>query len=170
MRLETRFGRHPSAATSLNARRLARGALVACVAILTGCTAGTPFDEGAAPAAKTLNGQDVDDAPTGSIAPASDNPLDRVLAPGDHAAVLTALGASLDPQSPGSPVTWTAAGGQGRGEARPTAMARTMGDEICRAFALEGSGLAGKFVASGLACRNKRGDWRVRELTPGKSA
>ncbi|QLP98467.1 MAG: hypothetical protein HZY79_15325 [Rhodoblastus sp.] len=117
-----------------------------------------------------MAGKEVDATPTGSITPASDNPLDQVLAQSDHAAVLTALGASLDPQSPGLTVTWTAAGGQGRGDVKPTATARVIGDDVCRPFALAGVGVAGKFTASGLACRNKRGDWRVRELTPGKSA
>ena len=93
-----------------------------------------------------------------------------MLAPADHAAVLTALGAALDPQGPGAPVTWTAAGGQGRGEAKPTAMAKPLGDDVCRTFALDGAGLSGKFSAEGMACRNKRGDWRVRDLNVGKSA
>lgn len=148
------------------------GAICAALicAALAACTAGTPFEDGPSAAVKPAVAQEVDTTPTGSIARAPETPLDKVLAPGDHAAVLTALGASLDPQSPGSPVTWTAAGGQGRGEARPTAMAQPIGDDVCRAFALDGTGLSGKFNAVGLACRNKRGDWRVRELTVVKNA
>lgn len=178
MRLATGIGRYFSAASpqrasaglAARAGLFAPAAALLCAGLMAGCAAGTPFEDAGAPVVKTLNGQEADATPTGSIAPASDNPLDQVLAPGDHAAVLTALGASLDPQSPGAPVTWTAAGGQGRGEVKPTATARMIGDDVCRPFALAGAGLAGKFAASGLACRNKRGDWRVRELTPGKSA
>ena len=111
----------------------------------------------------------MDEITTGSIPRAPGSPLDQLLAPADHAAVLTALGAALDPQSAGMAVTWTAAGGQGRGEARPAGMARMEGDEVCRPFTLDGTGLEGKFSAAGTACRNKRGDWRVKALGAGKT-
>jgi surface antigen len=170
MRVRTPLARTAHAAVTTRA-----GAAAACAlaAMLTaGCTVGTPFEEYSSRtgAPTTQAAPSDDEIVTGSIKPASTNPLDSVLAAADHAAVLTALGAALDPQSPGAPVTWTAAGGQGRGEARPTAMAKPLGDDICRPFALDGAGISGKFTAKGLACRNKRGDWRVTELTTGKDA
>lgn len=134
-------------------------------ASLGGCTAGTPFeDAGGLPAAL------VDATPTGSIqpadaSPAAANPLERVLGPVEAAAALTALGAALDPQSAGEPVIWMGADGKRRGVARPTAMARPEGDGICRPFAIEGEGAAGKLAAVGVACRDKRGGWRVREMS-----
>lgn len=172
MRVRSPLGRHRNAAA---AARFGAAAVCALAAMLTaGCTVGTPFEDYSSRTAATTPAaqapQSDDEIVTGSVKPASDNPLDSVLAAGDHAAVLTALGAALDPQSPGAPVTWTAAGGQGRGEARPTAMAKPMGDDICRPFALDGAGISGKFSAKGLACRNKRGDWRVTELSAGKDA
>ena len=170
MRVDKRPRRDPNAASPLKASRAARVAALLCACVAAGCTAGTPFeDSGPAPKAAAVAAEPVDEMSTGSIKPASEQPLDHVLARADHAAVLTALGAALDPQGAGGAVTWTAAGGQGRGEARPTATARMEGDEICRAFALDGAGLDGKFAAAGTACRNKRGDWRVKALTPGKA-
>jgi hypothetical protein len=149
--------------------------------LLSGCAVGTPLEQpdddaivtGSIPAkAEKASGPA---APAAAQAPAAqaaaakptptpEHPLDAFVAPADQGAVMTALGAALDPQSAGQPVSWTASGGQQRGEARPTALARPVDDDICRPFALEGLGVGGRFSAVGVACRDKRGDWRVREI------
>jgi surface antigen len=133
------------------------GAALLCAISAAGCAS-----------LSALTGID-EDGPTGSIAPTREAPLDAFVAPGDQSAVLTAIGAALDPQGPGQPVDWSSAGKR-VGEVKPLALAKPEGDEICRPFAAEGLGPSGRFEAQGVACRNKRGDWRVREMGPRKSA
>jgi surface antigen len=156
-------GRSPLTLSQSNlSRRLHASALSAallCALAAGGCATLSP-----------LSGVD-EDGPTGSITPALDagTPLDAYVAHADQSAILTALGAALDPQSAGQSVDWTVAGKRA-GEVRPIALAKPEGDEICRAFAAEGLGASGRFEAVGVACRNKRGDWRVREMGAKKPA
>lgn len=136
------------------ARAASFGAALICAAAGAGCSTLGPI-------------ANADGEPTGSISPAAAPPafpLDGFVAPADQGAVLTAIGAALDPQGPGQPVDWTSGGKRG-GEVKPLALARPEGDEICRPFAAEGAGVERRFSAKGVACRNKRGDWRVREMT-----
>lgn len=100
---------------------------------------------------------------TGSIAPESRTPLSTFLEPTEEAAAMTAIGAALDPQSSGAAQSWSAHGGR-KGVVHPTAAAEPVGDDICRKFEASGVGVAGAFRATGLACRNKRGEWSVREM------
>lgn len=177
--------RHPSAIPPRRASVAASGLAFALAWLVAGCAVGTPLEQPdddaivtgsisapadpASPAAASPASASSDKTPSGKTSPvqpsaAPDRPLDAFVAPADQGAVMTALGAALDPQSAGAPVAWAAGGGQQRGEARPTGLARPVDDEICRPFALDGLGVKGRFAAAGVACRDKRGDWRLREI------
>lgn len=137
--------------------------ILVCAGLLAGCSV----------AATTVAVQGDDDLVTGSIGPTQvatpAAPLDAVLDPADQDAAMTALGAALDPQAAGGAVDWVANGGR-RGAVTPVGLARPEGDRICRDFDMRGAGLAGLFRAAGVACRDKRGDWRVQKLDAARKA
>ncbi|MBL8587343.1 MAG: hypothetical protein JNK46_02320 [Methylobacteriaceae bacterium] len=113
-----------------------------------------------------ISGQGDEEIVTGSIAPVTvpESPLGEFLDPVEQTAALAALGAALDPQASGAAVAWGAPGARRRGQVQPVGAATPDGDHICRRFEASGVGVAGAFRATGEACRDKRGEWTVREM------
>src|SRR5690606_3480045 len=106
---------------------------------------------------------------TGSLAPRESIPLSPDLDEEDWRRAKAALAVALDPQGPGTQVSWDNPVSSMKGTFTPTGTPFVKDDEICRAFSAT---LAGASTASllGTACRPSGGEWVVKEIRPTKSA
>lgn len=105
---------------------------------------------------------------TGSIAkPVS--PLSKRLDVEDWRRASAALGVALDPQGNGAMVTWDNPQSGMKGSFVPVGDAYPREDKICRAFISE-LGAPGSDAVQGTGCREKGGEWLVRDVKPWKKA
>lgn len=105
---------------------------------------------------------------TGSIAkPAV--PLSPDLDEEDWRRAKAALAVALDPQGPGTQVSWDNPASDRKGTFTPTGAPFVKDDQICRSFAAH---IAGASAASlqGTACRPSGGDWAIKDVKPVKAA
>jgi surface antigen len=111
-----------------------------------------------------------DDGPasTGAIVPTAASPLSSALNEEDWRRAKAALGVALDPQGPGTQVSWDNPGTAMKGAFTPTGAPFVKNDEICRAFTAH---LSGPSAASlqGTACRPSGGEWTIRDVKPVKA-
>jgi len=117
-----------------------------------------------------MAGMDVEEPKTtGSIAPASARAVPPPLSPDlneeDWRRAKAALGVALDPQGPGTQVSWDNPETSMKGSFTPTGAPFVKNDEICRAF---NARLSGPTQASlnGTACRLSGEDWTIKEIGP----
>ena len=110
-----------------------------------------------------------DDEPktTGAIASAA-APLSPDLNEEDWRRAQAALGLALDPQGPGTQVSWDNPESRMKGTFTPSGAPFVKNDEICRAFTAQ---LSGPSQASlqGLACRPSGNEWAIKDVMPAKA-
>jgi surface antigen len=104
---------------------------------------------------------------TGAIASAA-APLSPDLNEEDWRRAKAALAVALDPQGPGTQVSWDNPETNMKGTFTPTGVPFVKNDEICRAFTAQ---LAGPSQASlqGTACRPSGADWAIKDVKPAKA-
>lgn len=106
---------------------------------------------------------------TGSIAPQAPVPLSADLDEEDWRRAKAALSLALDPQGPGTQVSWDNPASSMKGTFTPTAAPFVKNDEICRAFSAHLSG-GSAATLQGTACRPSGGEWAIKEIKPAKVA
>lgn len=106
---------------------------------------------------------------TGSIGSAGDRAASSPLSPDlnqeDWRRAKAALGVALDPQGPGTQVSWDNPETSMKGTFTPTGAPFVKNDEICRTFSAH---LSGPTHASllGTACRLSGEEWTIKEVKP----
>jgi surface antigen len=75
---------------------------------------------------------------------------------------------ALDPQGPGTQVSWDNPDTAMKGSFTPTGAPYVKNDEICRAFSAHLSGPAAASL-QGAACRPSGGEWTIKEIKPAKA-
>jgi surface antigen len=110
-----------------------------------------------------------DDEPevTGSIAPRPPVTLSPELNEEDWRRAKAALGVALDPQGPGTLVSWDNPETAMKGQFTPTGSPYVRNDEICRDFSAHLSGPASASL-QGSACRPSGGEWAIKDIKPAK--
>jgi surface antigen len=105
---------------------------------------------------------------TGSIPSSAGAALSPDLNDEDWRRAKAALGVALDPQGPGTLVSWDNPASKMKGSFTPTGAPFVKDDEICRSFS---SSLAGPASASfqGTACRPSGGEWVIKDVKPLKA-
>lgn len=105
---------------------------------------------------------------TGSIAPQAPVPLSADLNEEDWRRAKAALAVALDPQGPGTQVSWDNPASAMKGSFTPTGAPFVKNDEICRDFSAH---LSGTFSAilQGMACRPSGGEWAIKDVKPAKA-
>jgi surface antigen len=107
---------------------------------------------------------------TGAIATAAKavTPLSADLDDEDWRRAKAALAVALDPQGPGTQVSWDNPATTMKGTFTPMGAPFVKNDEICRTFAAH---LSGPSAASlhGTACRPSGGEWAIKEVKPLKA-
>jgi surface antigen len=116
-----------------------------------------------------MMGMDEEPKTTGSIgtsdlhtAPA---PLSPDLNEEDWRRAKAALGVALDPQGPGTQVSWDNPDTSMRGSFTPTGAPFVKNDEICRTFNAKLSGPTDSSL-QGTACRLSGEEWTIKEVKP----
>lgn len=117
-----------------------------------------------------MAGMDVEEPKTtGALAPAephaAPSPLSPELNDEDWRRAKAALAVALDPQGPGTQVSWDNPDTSMRGSFTPAGAPFVKNDEICRAFDAHLSGPANASL-HGTACRLSGADWTVKEVRP----
>jgi surface antigen len=110
-----------------------------------------------------------DDEPkaTGAIVPTAASPLSSDLNEEDWRRAKAALGVALDPQGPGTQVSWDNPETAIKGTFTPTGAPFVKNDEICRPFTAHLSGASAASL-QGMACRPSGGEWTIRDVKPFK--
>ncbi|HZH50492.1 MAG TPA: RT0821/Lpp0805 family surface protein [Microvirga sp.] len=80
-----------------------------------------------------------------------------------------ALAVALDPQGPGTQVSWDNPASDRKGTFTPTGAPFVKDDEICRSFTALITG-ASSANLQGTACRPSGGEWAIKEVKPVKGA
>ncbi|WP_210497193.1 RT0821/Lpp0805 family surface protein [Microvirga antarctica] len=106
---------------------------------------------------------------TGSIPKKASSPLSADLNEEDWRRAKAALAVALDPQGPGTLVSWDNPDTALKGHFTPTGAPYVKNDEICRAFSAQVSGNTSASL-SGHACRPSGGDWAIKDVKPAKAA
>nr|WP_279306617.1 RT0821/Lpp0805 family surface protein [Microvirga solisilvae] len=113
-----------------------------------------------------------DDEPksTGAIAPVDVepvalSPLSPDLDEEDWRRAKAALAVALDPQGPGTQVSWDNPETSMKGTFTPTGAPFVKNDEICRSFNAQLSGAASANL-HGTACRPSGDEWAIKEVKP----
>jgi surface antigen len=106
---------------------------------------------------------------TGTIASKGAIPLSPDLNEEDWRRAKAALAVALDPQGPGTQVSWDNPDTAMKGAFTPTGAPFVKNDEICRGFSAH---LSGRSAASlqGSACRPSGGEWSIKDIKPAKAA
>jgi len=117
-----------------------------------------------------MMGMDEEPKSTGAITPAkavleSANPLSADLDDEDWRRAKAALAVALDPQGPGTQVSWDNHETSMKGSFTPTGAPFVKNDEICRGFNAQ---LTGPAAASlhGTACRLSGEEWAIKDVKP----
>jgi surface antigen len=110
-----------------------------------------------------------DDEPksTGAIGTKAVAPLSADLDDEDWRRAKAALAVALDPQGPGTQVSWDNPATTMKGTFTPVGAPFVKNDEICRSFSAH---LSGPSAASlhGTACRPSGGEWAIKDVKPQK--
>ncbi len=106
---------------------------------------------------------------TGAIATAAKaaSPLSAELDEEDWRRAKAALAVALDPQGPGTQVSWDNPASTMKGTFTPMGAPFVKNDEICRTFSAHLSGLSTSAL-HGTACRPSGGEWAIKEVKPQK--
>lgn len=105
---------------------------------------------------------------TGAIVSAAAAPLSPDLNEEDWRRAKAALAVALDPQGPGTQVSWDNPETYMKGTFTPAGGPFVKNDEICRAFTAQ---LSGPSQASlqGTACRPSGEEWAIKDVKPAKA-
>ena len=105
---------------------------------------------------------------TGTIAPRAAVPLSPDLSEEDWRRAKAALAVAIDPQGPGTQVSWDNPVSGMKGAFTAAGSPFVKEDEVCRAFtaALNGASAAS---LSGTACRPSGGEWVIKDIRPAKA-
>lgn len=116
-----------------------------------------------------LDERDPEPVATGSIAPKAPIALSAELDEEDWRRAKAALAVALDPQGPGTLVSWDNPATSMKGHFTPTGAPFVKNDEICRSFSAH---LSGPSTAAlhGTACRPSGGEWTLKEVKPLKGS
>ncbi|WP_114946168.1 RT0821/Lpp0805 family surface protein [Microvirga calopogonii] len=106
---------------------------------------------------------------TGTIAAKADTPLSADLDQEDWRRAKAALAVALDPQGPGTQVSWDNPATTMKGTFTPMGAPFVKNDEICRSFSAHLSGPSASSL-HGTACRPSGGDWAIKEVKPLKAS
>jgi hypothetical protein len=112
--------------------------------------------------------KDAEPEATGAITPAAAIPLSPDLNEEDWRRAKAALAVALDPQGPGTQVSWDNPDTTMKGAFTPAGAPFVKNDEICRAFSAQLSGPAAASL-QGTACRLSGGEWTIKEIKPAKA-
>ena len=82
---------------------------------------------------------------------------------------LQALAVALDPQGPGTQVSWDNPASTRKGTFTPTGAPFVKDDEICRDFSAHLSSPSASAL-QGTACRPSGGEWAIKDIKPTKGA
>ena len=117
-----------------------------------------------------LSGLDEDEPrSTGAIATQAVTNLSPDLDEEDWRRAKAALAVALDPQGPGTQVSWDNPASTRKGTFTPSGAPFVKDDEICRTFAAHLSGVSASAL-QGTACRPSGGEWAIRDIKPLKGA
>ncbi|RDI55061.1 outer membrane surface antigen [Microvirga subterranea] len=114
-----------------------------------------------------LDERDPEPVATGSIAPKAPIVLSAELDEEDWRRARAALAVALDPQGPGTQVSWDNPASQRKGAFTPTGAPFVKDDQICRSFAAHLTGVS-PAALQGTACRPSGGAWAIQEVKPVK--
>ena len=106
---------------------------------------------------------------TGAIATRADAPLSADLDEEDWRRAKAALAVALDPQGPGTQVSWDNPATTMKGTFTPMGAPFVKNDEICRTFSANLSGPSSATL-HGTACRPSGGDWAIKDVKPLKGS
>ncbi len=106
---------------------------------------------------------------TGSIASKSDVTLSSELDQEDWRRARAALAVALDPQGPGTQVSWDNPATSRKGTFTPLGAPYVKDDQICRSFSAHLGGPSSSMV-QGTACRPSGGEWALKEVKPVKGS
>jgi surface antigen len=111
-----------------------------------------------------------DDEPksTGAIGTKAVAPLSADLDDEDWRRAKAALAVALDPQGPGTQVSWDNPATTMKGTFTPVGAPFVKNDEICRSFSAHLSGPSASSL-HGTACRPSGGEWTIQEVKPLKA-
>jgi surface antigen len=104
---------------------------------------------------------------TGAIGPKSDITLSADLDEEDWRRAKAALAVALDPQGPGTLVSWDNPATSRKGTFTPVGAPFVKNDEICRSFSAHLSGPSTSAL-QGTACRPSGGEWVLKDIKPAK--
>jgi surface antigen len=102
---------------------------------------------------------------TGAIAAKAASPLSADLDAEDWRRAKAALAVALDPQGPGTQVSWDNPATTMKGTFTPMGAPFVKNDEICRTFSASLSGPSSSFL-NGTACRPSGGEWAIKDVKP----
>jgi len=114
-----------------------------------------------------LDEKDAEPVATGSIGPKAPSALSAELDDEDWRRAKAALAVALDPQGPGTQVSWDNPASHRKGTFTPTSAPFVKDDQICRSFSAHLTG-ASPAALQGTACRPSGGEWALREVKPVK--
>ena len=120
----------------------------------------------------SLAGMGMDDEEpqsTGAITSQAATPLSPDLNEEDWRRAKAALGVALDPQGPGTQVSWDNPATTMKGTFTPSGAPFVKNDEVCRTFAAQISGPSAASL-QGTACRPSGGEWAIKDIKPLKAA
>ena len=106
---------------------------------------------------------------TGTVTARADTPLSPDLDQEDWRRAKAALAVALDPQGPGTQVSWDNPASTMKGTFTPMGAPFVKNDEICRSFSAHLSGPSASSL-HGTACRPSGGDWAIKDVKPLKAA
>ena len=118
-----------------------------------------------------LMGMSDDEEPktTGAIVTAATpTPLSPSLNEEDWRRAKAALGVALDPQGPGTHVSWDNPGSGMKGTFTPSGAPFVKNDEVCRSFTAQIAGLSSQQL-QGVACRPSGSEWAIKDVKPAKT-
>lgn len=113
--------------------------------------------------------QDDEPEATGSVVPHAAVSLSPDLNEEDWRRAKAALALALDPQGPGTLVSWDNPASTMKGSFVAAGAPFVKNDEICRAFSASLSG-ASLTPLQGTACRPSGGEWVLKDVKPAKPA
>ncbi|EIM26124.1 RT0821/Lpp0805 family surface protein [Microvirga lotononidis] len=105
---------------------------------------------------------------TGTVTARADTPLSADLDQEDWRRAKAALAVALDPQGPGTQVSWDNPATSMKGTFTPMGAPFVKNDEICRSFSAHLSGPSASSL-HGTACRPSGGDWAIKDIKPLKA-
>ena len=108
---------------------------------------------------------------TGAIPTAAkgETTLSAALDEEDWRRAKAALAVALDPQGPGTQVSWDNPASTMKGTFTPMGAPFVKNDEICRSFSAHLSGPSASAL-QGTACRPSGGEWAIKEVKPLKAS